>query len=497
MTYAPRVPAVVYEVVVDRFRIGGNRTSAQKLGDDAYSRPNMVNHHGDGDAALADSRIHHGGDLAGVTESLPHLASLGVTGLCLTSIFKATRADKDGVQDYLTLDPAFGDEDAFKNLVTAAAAHKISIILDGIFPYVGVDHPWFVSALQHTQDDESRLDPRDRTRGFFYFDGGSGPDDYATYHDEQDHPELNLHSHELRRRMFTGERSVVHAWLQRGAMGWRLSRADELGYNVLREIVLNARTGGEATFVIGDVRGWADRFVKDGLLDGVANRFLREALIAWLQGQVPAAQLARILMEQVQRYGRDALNRSWTFLSSHDTKRVAAALKGDMERVRLAVSLMYALPGAATIFYGEEVGLGGRNPAHSHLPFDWDESRWDMELLNHHRHLGRLKQEVPALHKGDVVDLTPPGDQDVLAFARVRRDPRETVLAVFNRAYRPQQRLLFIPVTDLPDGLPMRDLMGGEPAVVRAGTLAVEIPQCGARLYVPDESRLPRFFRNL
>jgi alpha-glucosidase len=498
MTYAPRVPAVVYEVVVDRFRVGGGLTSAQKLALPAYQRPGMlVDTAGDG-ALLADTRVHHGGDLAGITEALPHLESLSVTGLCLTSIFKATRADKDGVQDFSQLDPVFGDEAAFKTLLVEAAKRGMTVILDGVFPYTGADHPWFVSARQHTTEDEARLDPSERTRGFYFFEG-DGPDKFATYHGEPDHPELNLQSHELRRRLFTGERGVVHEWLLREAGGWRLSRSDELGYTVLREIALSARTGGEGTFIIGDARGWADRFVKDGLLDGVMNRYLREAMVAWLQGQIPAAHLARILSDQAHRYGRDALNRCWTFLSSHDTRRVAAALKGDMERVRLAVSLMYALPGAATIYYGEEVGLGGRAPAHSHLPFEWDEGRWDQASLGHHQRLGKLKQEVPALHKGDVIDLTPTGDEDVLAFARTRRDPRETVVAIFNRAYRPQQRLLFLPVADWPDGLPLKDLMGGEGAVVRAGTLSVEVPPTGARLLVPDEAAATghRFFRNL
>ncbi|MBI5496061.1 MAG: hypothetical protein HY904_13640 [Deltaproteobacteria bacterium] len=493
MTYAPRVPAVVYELVPDRFRIGGGRKPDEKRALEAYQRPGVLVARAEAD--LQDAAVHHGGDLDGVVEALPHLRSLGVSGLCVSSIFRATRADKDGAQDFMEVDPALGDEAAFARLVVAAQASGMSIVLGGAFGYVGADHPWFVSARSHTVD-EARLDPSERTRAFFHFEDEAATQ-WAGWMGRREHPELNVQSHELRRRLFTGERSAVHEWFTRGLAGWRISRADELGYQVLREISLNARTGGEGSFIIGDVGGWADRYVKDGLLDGVMNRYLREGIVAFMQGQIPAAQLSRILAEQAHRYGRDALNRSWTFLSSHDTRRVAAALKGDMERVRLAVSLMYALPGTAMIFYGEEVGLGGRAPAHTLLPFNWDESAWDHDLLRHHQLLGRLKSEVPALARGDFVDLTPTGESDVLAFARTRKDPRETVIALFNRAYRPQQRLLFIPVADLPDGLPLKDLMGGEGATVRSGTLSIELPPTSARLFVPDlQAQGHRFFRN-
>ena len=97
-----------------------------------------------------------------------------------------------------------------------------------------------------------------------------------------------------------------------------------------------------------------------------------------------------------------------------------------------------------------------------------------------------------------MADLTPPGEEDVLAFARTRSDPRETVIVIVNRAARPQSRLPFLPVAELPDGLPLRDLLGGEACVVKAGTLGVEVPPTSAMLLTPAEgSDGHRFFRNL
>jgi alpha-glucosidase len=492
MTYAPNVPAVVYEVVPDRFRIGRGLSPKDKLKDHAYARPGVRTELGPHRSA----EVHHGGDLRGIIEAIPHLQRLSVTGLYLNPIFPSVRADKLGSSNYLEVDPAFGTMSDFHDLVDAARAAGIGVILGGAFNYVGEDHPWFQNARAQS-DEDGWLDPSQRTRSFFFFEPPPGTG-HATFHGEPGHPELNLQNHDLRRRLFAGNRSVIHEWLGRGAAGWCLQRADELGYSVLREITLSTRTGGEQKFVVGDVRGFADRFVKDGLLDGVVNRYLREGIVAFLQGRMAACHLARVLLDQVQRYGRDAINRSWTFLGSHGTPRIAAALKGDTARVRLAVTLKYALPGSASVFYGEEVGLGGRAPVEPLVPMDWEEGHWDPDLLSHHERLGHLKQELPALNKGDVADLTPPGEEDVFAFARTRSDPRETVVVIVNRSARPQARLLFLPVAELPDGLPLRDLLGGEACVVKAGTLAVEVPPTSAMLLTPAEGGDGhRFFRNL
>ena len=246
MTYAPKVPAVIYEVVPDRFRIGRGLSQKQKLQDRAYCRPGVRTELGPHRSA----EVHHGGDLRGLVEAIPHLKRLSVTGLYLNPIFPSVRADKLGSSDFLEVDPAFGTMDDFHDLVDVAREAGIGIILGGAFNYVGEDHPWFQNARAQA-DEDGWLDPSQRTRSFFFFQAPPGQG-HATFHGEPGHPELNLQNHDLRRRLFAGERSVVHEWLERGAAGWCLHRADELGYSVLREITLSTRTGGEQKFVCVD-----------------------------------------------------------------------------------------------------------------------------------------------------------------------------------------------------------------------------------------------------
>ena len=39
-------------------------------------------------------------------------------------------------------------------------------------------------------------------------------------------------------------------------------------------------------------------------------------------------------------------------------RRLPTMLGGDQRRIRMAYSLMFALPGTPTLFYGEEIGMG-------------------------------------------------------------------------------------------------------------------------------------------
>jgi glycosidase len=82
-----------------------------------------------------------GGTLRGVQSKLPYLKNLGVTVLWLSPVFKQ-RGHLDsyhgyGVQDFLDVDPHFGDRRDLVELVAAAHDQGLRIILDVIFNHSG------------------------------------------------------------------------------------------------------------------------------------------------------------------------------------------------------------------------------------------------------------------------------------------------------------------------------------------------------------------------
>ncbi len=464
MSYVLATPTLVYEVIPDHF------TSSVPGG----PKP-----------------------LRAIIEKLPYLASLGVDGLALTPLFPGHDPLRLHTTSFNKIDPALGDEDDLGALCAAAEACGIHVVAMGVFDHVSDQHPWFTDALAQTHDDR-RVPPEQRTRAFFSFS-----DDlrhgYACRDGSAHEPELDLAHPEVRRRLFTGEDSVLHRFIERGVSGWRILRAEQVGYSILRELARAVRTVEGSHFVVGDIKGFADRYQRDGLLDAVVNHYAREAVLAFLKGEIPARQLARVERDLQAAYGK-ALARAWMTLSDHDTPRLPGLLP-DGARVRLATLLAYTLPGCAHVLYGEEIGLAQTHALPAATPMVWDENAWDKPTLALHRRLGSLRQARAALRTGDFVDLTPDGEYEVFAFARVTADPRETVIVVVNRAERPQTRKLFAPMSDLPDGLTLRDVLnaetGGRRVRVRSGSLHLEVEPAGAVLLVPDDEdeAMRRFFR--
>jgi glycosidase len=156
-------------------------------------------------------------------------------------------------------------------------------------------------------------------------------------------------------------------------------------------------------------------------------------------------------------------------------------------RVRLATLLGYTLPGAAHVLYGEETGLAASHHVPAATPMSWDPTTWSTDALSLHRRLGRLRRDRVALRVGEFIDMTPEGEWEVFAFARTTNDPRETAVVVVNRSENPQVRKLFAPISDLVDGLMLKDVLGGRRWRVRSGSIHIEVPPTEAVVLVPDD----------
>jgi len=105
----------------------------------------------------AKGRYYHGGDLAGVQQKLPYLKSLGITAIWLNPLYdNANRLNEKekydglpitdyhgyGAVDFYNVDEHFGSVSQFKQLVDAAHAQGIKIILDMVANHTGPYHPW-------------------------------------------------------------------------------------------------------------------------------------------------------------------------------------------------------------------------------------------------------------------------------------------------------------------------------------------------------------------
>ena len=103
------------------------------------------------------------------------------------------------------------------------------------------------------------------------------------------------------------------------------------------------------------------------------------------------------------------------------------------ELLKLGAALLFAFPGSPTVYYGDEAGMEGFEDPFNRRTFPW--GREDSELMGWFTRLGHIRQETPALCRGDIRYRAACGH--LLAFTRSAEG--ESVLAAFNTGDSPAE----------------------------------------------------------
>jgi fibronectin type 3 domain-containing protein len=161
-------------------------------------------------------------------------------------------------------------------------------------------------------------------------------------------------------------------------------------------------------------------------------------------------------------------------LDSHDTERIrwtltpgeettaskeedAANVAEGKRRQRLASLIQFTVPGAPTVYYGDEVGLTGDDDPDDRRTYPWADrgGRPDQSLFLHYFTLNLLRRTQPVLVSGDFKVLLADDASQVVAYGR--KTERQAALIVINRGDADQA--FTIPVAGyLPDGVVLRRL---------------------------------------
>lgn len=360
--------------------------------------------------------------LDAVTARLPILADLGVNVLWLTPITAAPPGDFGyAVTDYFGVREELGSIEDALELVSAAHELRIRVIVDLVPNHTSDQHPYFLDAQDHGE----------RSRYFHYYerDALGRP---THYFDWEHLPNLDYDEPEVRRWM----REVVAFWVSevdvdgfRVDAAWGVqARAPEVFADLRKELtriepralLLGETSARHSTFVhrsfdaaydwTSEVGEWAWENV---FTEGAVNLdSLRRALTAEADGSRDGATVFR-------------------FLDNNDTGPRFVTRHGDrIERV--AASLLFTLPGLPSLFTGQETGAE-YEPYERERPLSW---RPDPARFAFYRTLVRLRQEEPALHRGELVPVPATPSEHVFAF--VRRGPGfDPVLVVLNFSSRP------------------------------------------------------------
>ena len=87
------------------------------------------------------------GDLQGIISKLPYLEQLGIEVIWLSPVYKSPMDDMGyDIADYFNIDPLFGSNADMDELIIAAKARNISIVMDLVVNHTSDEHPWFIEA---------------------------------------------------------------------------------------------------------------------------------------------------------------------------------------------------------------------------------------------------------------------------------------------------------------------------------------------------------------
>ncbi|HUR16232.1 MAG TPA: glycoside hydrolase family 13 protein, partial [Candidatus Limnocylindrales bacterium] len=401
--------AVFYHIFPDRFARGSG----------APARRGLANWD---DVPTSESFL--GGDLDGITEHLDHIASLGVDALYLTPIFSAPSNHKYDTADYFAVDPAFGGDEALRRLIGALHERGMKLVLDGVFNHVGRTMPQFADVLART--DASPY------RSWFYFDG----DKYETW--STDVPALpKLRTSEPAVRDLVCR--IGRHWVEQfGIDGWRLDVANEVDHALWRAFRASVREANADAYLVGEVWDLAMPWLRGDQFDAVMNYPARSAILRYA-GAGPGGVAfpleepldGEAFLNAVDRvrgaYPEPIHDLLYNLVGSHDEVRPLFALREDRAAAAVAAALLFTLPGIASIYYGDEVGMSGGNDPLNRAGMIWDEPRQDAQMLALYRRLGRLRTDIPALRSGSYRRLAEDGA--LAAFARETAEGRAVVVA--------------------------------------------------------------------
>ena len=419
----------MYQIFPDRFFSSGKcpRREDAEYCEDWYA---PISQYGIAPGADVKNNLFYGGDLFGIAEKLDYLRELGVTVLYLNPIFKAYSNHKYDTGDYLSVDPAFGSDEALELLIAEAEKRGMRVILDGVFNHTGDDSLYF-DRYRHYSNDGAYKNPDSPYREWYCF--GESEEDYLTWWGIKILPKLN-HCTEKCRRFFTAKDGVGAHYVKKGTGGWRLDVADELCDEFLDEFRTSVKAADPDAVIIGEVwenaadkiaYGKRRRYFRGRQLDSVMNYPFRTACIDFIKNK-NGRGLASTLTEIYSSYPKCCADSLMNILGTHDTDRILTVLGDgkytslsnaelsthlmlDNERykakrlLKAASVIQYTVYGVPSLYYGDEAGVeGGRDPF-CRRTYPW--GREDRELLEHYRRLGQLRRD-PVFAEGDfrVVD---------------------------------------------------------------------------------------------
>ena len=430
--------------------------------------------------SFADSDGDGKGDIKGMISKLDYLKDLGVEGVWLMPMSPSPSYHKYDVTNYYGIDSAYGTLDDFKKFVEEAHKRNIKVVIDMVLNHSSSRNQWFIDASKNVNSPyrdyyvwTEKDDPQTKAQGnvtagevqrrnhwtrlrgdsnYFYYSqfGGNMPD-------------LNYDNPRLRQEVF----KIGRFWASEVKVdGFRLDAARHIFPDERPQdnhwwweyFLQEMRKVYKDFYLVGEV--WAPAEVVGPYLKGIPALFnfdMGGTIIKAVNTE--RGDSLGIVHKKIRDFYK-TMNPEYvdaTFLTNHDQNRIMSAVNNDVDKAKMAASILLTLPGSPYLYYGEEIGMQGKKPdQYIREPFIWDVKAKDKSratwiaprynadssvvsaaqqikdktsIYNHYKTFIQLRNTSKALTYGEIEPVSLP-NKEICAFIRSAND--ESVLVLHN-----------------------------------------------------------------
>lgn len=450
---------LVYLIMPDRFANG-------YLGNDSTpDTAEKVNR------AKPDGR--HGGDLQGIMDHLDYLADLGVTALWITPplLDNEPEASYHGyaAADYYKVDPRYGDNELYRELVRQAHALGLKVIFDAVPNHCGTAH-WWMADLPFTGWIHPKENfPASNYRLAALTDPNASPEDFRQCFEGWFAPSMpdmaietpfvlqyfaQVYIWWLEWADLDGLRVDTFPYNEKQAIArWTAMILEEYpGLRIVAECWENSpaiTSYWDGAAVNAD--GYCSNLpsVMDFPLQGAINTALKTDAQGWNDGMNAIYEM--LAHDFLYPDPRSLL----IFLDNHDISRFADDMDGNVDRIMMGITLLATLRGIPQMTYGTEqmfravdVSLGDVG-ARIDFPGGWPGDKRDLftgrkrrkkeqKVYDHTRKLFNWRKGNRVVHYGKTMHFLP-HNNTYTYFRYLPDEPGKKVLVFLNGSDKPRK----------------------------------------------------------
>ena len=406
----------------------------------------------------------HGGDLAGIIESLDYFEKMGISSLWLNPVLENNMETYSyhgyAMTDLYNVDPRYGTNEQYKELADKAKEKGIGIIMDQVANHIGSLHPWMSDLPsedwvnqwpEFTQTNHmkvSRFDPHaaevDRkqfTDGWFV----------------ETMPDLNQRNEKLARYLiqnsiwwveYLGLHGIrMDTWSypdKQFLADWTKAILDEYpNFNIVGEEWVS-----DPSLISYWQAGTNKMDDYTTYLPSVMDFPLQSALIEGLNGESGwRSSMTKVYESLANDYMYSDVNNIMIFPDNHDMSRIYTQLNEDFDKWKMAMTLFFTTRGTLQFYYGTEIlmsnpGTSDHGVIRSDFPGGWKGdavnaftgeglTAQQKEAQEYIRVLAHLRKNSCALNSGELLHFIP--QEEVYVYFRTFEQENIMVLANRNK----------------------------------------------------------------